>query len=177
MEEQDFISYEYATKTVKAQNQTRAMDLYESFGWEVSATSPAAVGSVTLSLKRDRKLKHRQELNKLERQAEELSAAIEKQNGAKTLGASVFGFTFGVFGALVLGGGMSLVMLVEGVPALACGIILGLLGIALCGVNYPIYKKIAEKKTKQLLPVIEGNEERLAGLLEKGNQLLRTDLI
>lgn len=68
---------------------------------------------------------------------------------------------------------MCLCMLVEGsIPAFAGGIVLGIIGIALCGVNYAIYKKRAEKKTKALLPVIDETEETLAGLLERGNDLL-----
>ena len=39
------------------------------------------------------------------------------------------------------------------------------------------YKKLAEKKTKTLLPIIDDNEEKLANILEKGNDLLKTDLI
>lgn len=178
MQEKDFISYEYATKTVKAKDQTRAIDIYESFGWEVTATTPAAIDGVTLSLKRDRKIKHKQELTKLERQAEELHNTINRQIGAMTLGASVFAYVFGIIAALVLGGGMSLTMLVEGsIPALVGGIALGIAGIVLCAVNYFIYKKISAKKTKQLLPVIDDNEEKLANLLEKGNSLLNTDIL
>lgn len=178
MQEKDFVSYEYVTKTVKAKDQTRAIDLYESFGWEVTQTTPTAVDGVTLSLKRDRKIKHKQELVKLERQAEELFATIGRQQSAKTCGASVFSYIFGCIAALILGGGMSLTMLIEGsVPAMVGGIFLGIVGIAMCGVNYLIYKKLAEKKTKQLLPIIDDNEEKLANLLERGNELLNAETI
>ena len=50
MQERDHVSYEYRTVSVKAKDKTRAMDLYEAFGWEVTGTSPALDG-VTLSLK------------------------------------------------------------------------------------------------------------------------------
>ena len=65
MQEKDFVSYEYRTKTVKAKDQTKAIDMYEAFGWEVTATTPTFADGVTLSLKRDRKQKHKQELTKL----------------------------------------------------------------------------------------------------------------
>ncbi len=178
MQEKDFVSYEYKTRTVKTKDQTRAADLYESFGWEVTAVSPAAIDGVTLSLKRDRKIRHKQELNKCERQAEELFETIGNQESAKTRGASVFAYLFGIVAALIFGGGMCLVMLIEGsIPALAGGIALGVVGLALCGVNVLLYKKIADKKTKQLLPAIDENEEKLANLLEKGNDLLHADVI
>lgn len=60
---------------------------------------------------------------------------------------------------------------------MAGGIVLGVVGFVLCGVNYLIYKKLVEKKTKQVLPIIDDNEEKLANLLEKGNDLLNADTI
>lgn len=178
MQEKDFVSYEYRTKTVKAKDQTRAMDLYEAFGWEITATTPTAIDGVTLSLKRDRKQKHKQELTKLERQAEDVMHTINGLERSKTMGASIFAYIFGCIAALILGGGMCLTMLIENnIPAFVGGIVLGIIGIALCSVNYLIYTKIAAKKTKQVLPVIDQTEENLANLLEKGNDLLNADII
>ncbi len=178
MQNKDFVTYEYRTKTVKAETQSKAMDMYEAFGWEITSVSPTVVDGVTLSLKRDRKQKHKQELTKIERQAENVFDTINGLQRAKTLGASIFAYIFGIISALVLGGGMCLVMLIENnVSAFAGGIVLGLVGIAMCAVNYPIYKKIAANKIKKILPIIDDNEEKLANLLEKGNDLLRTDLI
>ena len=73
---------------------------------------------------------------------------------------------------------MCLVMLVEdSIPALIGGIALGIVGLVLCGINYLIYSKLAAKKTKEILPVIDQTEEKLANILEKGNELLKADLI
>lgn len=178
MQEKDFVSYEYRTKTVKAKDQTKAIDMYEAFGWEITSTSPALVDGVTLSLKRDRKQKHKQELTKLERQAEDVFETINGLHRTKTAGASIFAYIFGCIATLILGSGMCLCMLIENsIPAFVGGIVLGIVGIALCGINYVIYKKLAEKKTKTLLPIIDDNEEKLANILEKGNDLLNTDLI
>ncbi len=178
MEDKNFVMYEYATKTVKVKDQTMATDMYEALGWEITAASPSSVSGVTLSLRRDRKLRHKQELRKLERRAEELFNAIDRLQRAKTLGASIFAYTFGIISALIFGGGMCLVMQVgSSVPAFVGGIILGIAGIALCSVNYLLYKKIAAKKTKQVLPAIDDNEEKLANILEQSNELLSTETI
>lgn len=178
MKEKDFTAYEYKTKTVKAKDQTRVIDLYEAFGWEVTSTTPNYVDNVTISLKRDRKLKHKQELNKLERQAEETLENINGLHRAKTMGASIFGYTFGSVATLVFGGGMCLTMLGgNSLPSFVGGIVLGIVGIALSGINYLIYKKIVQKKTKEILPVIDQTEEKLANILEKGNDLLITEFI
>lgn len=178
MQEKDFVTYEYRTKTVKAKDRSRAIGMYEAFGWELTATTPAYVDGVTISLKRDRKLKHKQELNKLERQAEDTFETINGLHRAKALGASIFAYIFDVIATLVLGGGMCLTMLIENsIPALAGGIILGIAGIAFCSVNCFIYSKLIAKKTRQILPVIDDNEEKLAIILEKGNDLLGADII
>lgn len=65
---------------------------------------------------------------------------------------NVFAYTFGTIGSLVLGSGMSLAMnVIEpgkyfGITIsenmMLPGIIIGLLGIAMVSVNYPIYKSI-----------------------------------
>ncbi|MCX4362673.1 MAG: hypothetical protein OSJ74_04755 [Clostridia bacterium] len=177
MQEKDFISYEYKTKTVKAKNHIKAIDMYEAFGWEVTSTIPKLADGITLSLKRNRKQKHKQELTKLERQAEEMIETIEGLHRTKTAGASVFAYIFGCIATLILGGGMSLVMLQNGIPAIVGGIILGVFGITLCSINYHIYRKLVAKKTKTLLPVIDETEEKFANLLEKGNDLLKAEII
>lgn len=178
MQEKDFVSYEYKTVTVKAKDQPKVMDMYEAFGWEITGAAPSVDGRLLLSLKRDRKLKHKQELSKLERQAEDVFETINGLERAKTFSGNIFAYVFGVVAALVLGGGMSLVMCIENsIPALGGGIALGIAGIVLCSINYPIYKKIVVKKMKQVLPVIDDNEEKLANILEKGNDLLCADLI
>ena len=33
MNEKDFVTYEYVTKTVKAKDQAKAADMYEAFAW------------------------------------------------------------------------------------------------------------------------------------------------
>lgn len=178
MQEKDYITYEYKTKVVKRNEQTRAIDIYEAFGWEITSVQSTVTGGVALSMRRDRKLKHKQEMVKLERQAEEKVGRITALEKSKTLSASVFGYVFGVIATLILGGGMSLLMVAQGnVGALIGGIVLGVIGIVLMSVNYPIFKKIAEKKTKEVLPLIDENEEQLANVLEKGNDLLSTDLL
>ena len=132
MQEKDFVSYEYRTKTVKSKDMTKATDMYEAFGWEVTSAAHTAVDNTTLSLKRDRKQKHKQELSRLERQAEEIFGTINNLQRAKTLGASVFSYIFGCIAALLLGGGMSLIMLNQNnFAAFVGGIALGIAGIAL----------------------------------------------
>lgn len=59
--------------------------------------------------------------------------------------ATVFAYTFGTIGTLILGLGMCLAMKVIG-DLMVLGILIGLVGIALVSVNYFIYKKILKSR-------------------------------
>ena len=72
--------------------------------------------------------------------------------------ANIFAYTFGIISALVLGTGMSLAMQVigSGAVSMILGIIIGIIGIIGCGVNYPIYKKLLENgKKKYAYEIVE----------------------
>lgn len=78
--------------------------------------------------------------------------ALKKLDRKAKLPAHVFGYTFGIIGALVLGGGMCLSMKVIGDGStlfMVLGIIIGLVGILMVSINYPIYKKILESGKKK----------------------------
>lgn len=169
-----FTSYEYMSKKAEIEEQSRVIDLYEAFGWELTGTTSAAMNEVTLSFKRDRKIPHKPELDRLQRRAEETRNNLRHLEKGKKSGANTFALVFGCLAVLVLGGGMSLVMTMQNsLPALIGGIALGIVGLVLCGVNYPIYRRLADKKTEQLLPVIDEQEEKLANLMEQANDLMK----
>ena len=75
--------------------------------------------------------------------------------------ASVFAYTFGIIGALILGTGMCLAMKVIG-DIMAVGIVIGVIGIAMVSVNYPIYKAILKsRKAKYGKEIIALSEQIL----------------
>ncbi len=84
--------------------------------------------------------------------------ALRKLDRKAKLPATVFTYTWGIISALVLGTGMSLAMQVIGSSALhmAIGIVVGIVGIIGCGVNYPIYKNMLERgKKKYAFEIVE----------------------
>lgn len=62
--------------------------------------------------------------------------------------AKIFSYIFGTVGALVLGTGMSLAMKVIG-DAMLAGIGIGLVGIAMVSLAYPIYQKAVNGRRKK----------------------------
>ena len=68
--------------------------------------------------------------------------------------ANIFAYVFGSFSAIVMGAGMSLVMTDIGKSInvgdpLVTGIIVGVVGLILAIVNYPIYKGILSSRKKK----------------------------
>lgn len=178
MQDKNYVTYEYRTKTVKAKDRAKEIDIAEAFGWEAVETVSAPGGNCSVTFRRDRKIEHKAELARLERRAEEIRGTISSLEKSKTRKASIFSWIFGVFSCLVFGGGMSLVMTSENnIGNMIAGIILGVAGVILCLVNYPIYNKIALDKTKDVTPAIDSGEEALANILEQGNDLLRREEI
>ena len=74
--------------------------------------------------------------------------ALRKLDARAKLPATVFAYTFGIITALVTGAGMCLSMNVIGSGTTAMfvlGVIIGIIGFAGMGANYPIYKKLLAK--------------------------------
>ena len=66
--------------------------------------------------------------------------------------ANIFAFTFGIVSALILGSGMSMIMTDFGpsdIIGLVVGIILGVIGLAACVINYPIYSLILKSRKEK----------------------------
>jgi len=85
--------------------------------------------------------------------------ALKKLDRKAKLPAQIFTFSFGVVGALILGVGMCLCMGVIGQGlsmTMPLGIIIGVIGIGMASINYPVYKKLLEKnKRKYAFEVME----------------------
>ncbi len=73
--------------------------------------------------------------------------ALKKLDKKAKLPSEIFGYTFGIISALLLGLGMCLSMKVigDGATMFIVGIFIGIVGITGCSINYPIYKKIRQK--------------------------------
>ena len=84
--------------------------------------------------------------------------ALKKLDSKAKLPATIFTYSFGIVSALVFGTGMCLAMQVigSGLAGMVLGIVVGIVGLAGCGVNYPIYKKMLEKgKAKYAYEIVE----------------------
>lgn len=88
-----------------------------------------------------------------EKEATELDALRELDAKVKRP-ANVFAYTFGSISALVMGSGMSLVMTDIGAvigiaEPMFPGIVIGVAGMLMAIINYPIYKRILSSRKKK----------------------------
>ena len=84
--------------------------------------------------------------------------ALKKLDNRAKLPATIFTYSFGIVSALVFGTGMCLAMSVigSGMTGMVLGIIIGIIGMIGCTVNYPIYKKLLEKgKAKYAYEIVQ----------------------
>jgi hypothetical protein len=169
MTNENAITYDYKTIKVKREMETMAADSYANLGWELTGSSVAegAIFHVNLSFKRDRKIEGKAKLLKLQEKADNILLNIESlQNGKKTAG-NIPSLSVGIVGALTLGGGMSMVMMLEGVGFMVGGIALGLVGIGICLLAFAVYKKVRKTKLAKINPILESEFDKLADVCEE----------
>lgn len=88
-----------------------------------------------------------------EKEATELDA-LRKLDAKVKRPANVFACSFGSLGAIIMGCGMSLVMTDIGATVgisdpMVPGIVIGVVGMAMAAVNYPVYKGILGSRKKK----------------------------
>ena len=84
--------------------------------------------------------------------------ALKKLDAKAKLPAIIFAYACGIISSLVFGTGMCLSMrVIGGTPFLTgLGVIIGIIGLMGCGINYPIYVKILNKgKEKYAFEIVE----------------------
>ena len=92
---------------------------------------------------------------------EDKIAQLRRLDAGVTQKAQAVSLVFGVIGALILGMGMSLAMTdigrmvgLLGGTAMLVGILIGIVGIVLISVAYPIYNSIVKKEREKIAPEI-----------------------
>lgn len=80
--------------------------------------------------------------------------------------ANVFAYIFGVVSAIIMGSGMSLVMTDIGATIniadpMVPGIVIGVIGMAMAIINYPIYKGVLNSRKKKYADKIIALSEKI----------------
>lgn len=167
--ENGYVGFEYMEVPSKRNMESLYVDSYENFGWAFEGDA-AQEGSdrVTLKFKRDRKLRNKAELTRLQRQFEACVHEIEALERSKTTTATIAAFSIGLVGTAFLGGAM-FAYLAEMLPLMVVLAIPGFLG---CIVPYFCYQKLCRKREAQIAPLIDQKNDEIYTVCEQGCRLL-----
>lgn len=172
---QNAITFDYKTVRVNRTMEAMLTDAYETLGYEVTNTQMAegSLNQINVSFKRDRKIKNKVELLKVQQKIDASLTNINKlQNEKKNAGVPE-GITVGVLGCLTLGGGMSMVMCLEGIGFMIGGIALGIVGIGIGLLGWLTHNKVQKKKLEKLEPVYQSELDKFSDLCEEANKLVK----
>jgi hypothetical protein len=168
---ENFVGYEYKEITTTREMEGVYADGYPNFGWKLDGITPSVLGlsTVNLKFKRDRKIRNKAELSRLQRQFEAGVAEIGNLERSKTTSAFITAMTVGLIGTAFLAGAtfafiyadMILLMIILAVP--------GFIGWFL---PYFLYKKMQAKKGMAVMPLIESQYDAIYEVCEKGHVLL-----
>lgn len=176
--QKNYVGYEY--KEIAADNclVSLLLDGYENFGWEVKECLPeggiggkAGGGQKTvIRLRRDRKIINKMELTRLQRNFEACVTEIRTLEKSRTSAATAYAIIFGVIGTAFMAG--SVFAVTAQPPLIVLSIILAVPGFAGWILPYFLYRKIQEKQTEKITPLIEAKYDEIYEICEKGNKLL-----
>ena len=145
-------------------------DGYENFGWKLedSYMSLGKPGSVTMKFKRDRKIRNKAELTRLQRQFDAVASDIVSLDSSKRIKASVVAYIVGIVGTAFMAGS---------VFSVTAGLILPCIILAFPAfigwvLPYFLYRAIEKKKTMAVTPLIDFKYDEIYTVCEKANGLL-----
>ena len=145
LQKNGFTGYEYRDVTVKKAMQSIYADSFASFGWIAEGIGEAVgkMDSIVMKFKRDRKIRNKAELTRLQRQFEACTAEIVSLEKEKTLRASIIAYVIGTVGTAFMAGS---VFAVTAGNVLLC-VILAIPGCIGWIIPYLVFRSVSAKKT------------------------------
>ncbi len=165
-----FIGYEYHTVVAECAMASIYTDGYESFGWvrEDAFSSPGIGKTVNMKFKRDRKIRNKAELTRLQRQFDACVREIVALEKSKTTCASIPAFSIGILGCAFLAGSVFAYQAVM----LPLMIVLAIPGFAGWVLPCFCYRHMLAKRGAQIAPLIEKKQDEMYDVCEKASGLL-----
>lgn len=168
--ETKYVGYEYMEATSNHRMESMYIDCYRNFGWEFEGKRSGQEHSsnTVLKFKRNRKLRNKAELSRLQRQFEACAREVELLERSKTATASIASFSIGLIGTALLG--CSVFSYLNGLLPLM--VILAIPGFFGWILPFFCYNKIQSGKARQIEPLMEQKQDEIYSLCEQGSQLL-----
>lgn len=168
--ENGFVGFEYMEVPAKRSMESMYVDSYENFGWEFEGSSSKenTGDGVTMKFKRDRKLRNKVELTRLQRQFEACAHEIETLEKSKATVAAVVAFTIGLIGTAFLGGAV-FAYLADMLPLMVILAVPGFIGWI---IPYFCYQTLLRNRERQIAPIIDQKNDEIYSVCEQGCRLL-----
>ena len=168
--ENNFIGYEYRDITVNRDMESLYADGYQNFGWKLdnAATPFMGLSSVTMKFKRDRKIRNKAELTRLQRQFDACVNEITSMEKSKETGAFILAMTVGLIGTAFLAGATFAYL----GSLIGLCIILAIPGLAGWILPYFLYNSTQAKKAAKITPLVESKYDEIYEICERSNSLL-----
>lgn len=165
-----FIGYEYRDVTIEKSQESMYIDAYMNFGWlpDGEARPHVGIGSVTMKFKRDRKIRNKAELTRLQRQFEACALELVSMEKSKESSAISKALVVGIIGTAFLAG--ATFSFLGGLYALC--IVLAVPGFIGWALPYHLYRSTFAKKSIKLTPLIDKKYDEIYEICERANALL-----
>ncbi len=166
-----FVGYEYKEVTIKKNYVSLYIDSYENFGWifEKEKASLQKVGSQVLEFKRDRMIRNKAELTRLQRQFDSIIEEIEYLERNKTLKASVIAYILGVIGCAFIAASVFAITYALNIPLM---IVLSVPGFICWMLSYILYVRIKMYRTQEIAPLIEDKYDKAYEVTKRASALI-----
>lgn len=176
--QKNYVGYEYKEIAAKDSMVSLLLDGYENFGWELNESLPesgmgggaGSVSKTVIRMKRDRKIVNKPELTRLQRNFEACVEEIQTLEKRKTSVAAAYAIVLGIIGTAFMAG--STFAVTAQPPYIVLCIVLAVPGFLGWILPYFLYRKIQEKETKKVTPLIEAKYDEIYEICGKGSKLL-----
>lgn len=166
----NFVGYEYKSVTVDSDMESMYVDGYQNFGWILESRSKPQVGvnTIAMKFKRDRKIRNKAELTRLQRQFDACACEIKRMERSKTSRAMTMALGVGLIGTAFLAG--ATFSYLGGLIALC--IVLALPGFIGWILPHFLYNSTYARQAAKVDPLIENKQDEIYEVCERANVLL-----
>lgn len=167
-----FVGYEYKEVTVKSDQASLYMDCYGAFGWEPDENIVIASRNslTTLRMKRDRKIVNKAELTRLQRHFEACAKELDELERSKMTMGRIWAMVIGVIGTAFMAG--SVFAVTHQPPVYWLCILLAIPAFIGWIAPYFVFRRVVERQTIKVQPIIEAKHDEIYEICEKGYSLL-----
>lgn len=165
-----FTGYEYKSITVNGDMESMYADGYQNFGWLLESTSDPqpGVNTIVMKFKRDRKIRNKAELTRLQHQFDACASEIARMEKSKNSHGMTIALLIGLVGTAFLAGATFAYL---GGLIVVC-IILALPGFIGWVLPYFLYHTTYVRQAAKVDPLIEKKQDEIYEVCERANALL-----